>query len=222
MRAPQPCRLKTFTTLFSFDNADGSTPLSGLAQGGDGDLYGTTYYGGSATEGALGSGTLFKISAAGELTTIYRFCSQTYCADGANPQAGLVLAENGDFYGTTNAGGSASHCFVPTVPGAIAKTAALLGDAPNPRSSALVLIRCFLGAARQKVTRLHIHPFLATDNAAQRPRLLAPLRECSFIARGNAGVDNPDETHYSGGENVLCSYMKSRSIVCRTWLRSRR
>ncbi|HEV2383603.1 MAG TPA: choice-of-anchor tandem repeat GloVer-containing protein [Terriglobia bacterium] len=40
------------------------------------------------------------------LATIYNFCAQSGCADGANPEAGLVLAGNGDFYGTTAAGGA--------------------------------------------------------------------------------------------------------------------
>src|ERR1022692_4537686 len=35
------------------------------------------------------------------LTTLYSFCSQSRCPDGANPTAGLVQATNGDLYGTT-------------------------------------------------------------------------------------------------------------------------
>jgi uncharacterized repeat protein (TIGR03803 family) len=50
-------------------------------------------------------GTVFKITPSGILTTLYSYCSQSQCTDGYNPIAGLVQATNGDFYGTTLAGG---------------------------------------------------------------------------------------------------------------------
>jgi uncharacterized repeat protein (TIGR03803 family) len=99
----------TFTTLVSFDVTNGADPgLGSLVQGTDGNLYGTTAYGGANSSACYGNGcgTAFKISAAGTLTTVYSFCSQTNCADGANPSAGLVQATNGDFYGTTIRGGA--------------------------------------------------------------------------------------------------------------------
>src|ERR1022692_4823686 len=87
----------TLTTLYSFcfqsGCTDGSTPFAGLVQAANGDLYGTTFYGGSG-------GTVFKITPGGTLTTLYNFCSQTNCTDGDQPFAGLVQAANGDLYGT--------------------------------------------------------------------------------------------------------------------------
>ena len=77
-------------------------PLGGLVQATNGDFYGTTYYG-----GANGSGTVFKITPGGTLTTLYSFCAQSGCTDGASPVAGLVQATNGDFYGTTYMAGPA-------------------------------------------------------------------------------------------------------------------
>ena len=80
---------------------DGSSPLSRLIQATDGNLYGTT-----GTGGTRGEGTVFKITSSGDLTTLYNFCSQTNCADGINPGAGLIQANDGNFYGTTYSGGA--------------------------------------------------------------------------------------------------------------------
>jgi uncharacterized repeat protein (TIGR03803 family) len=93
---------QVFTPLHSFDGADGWLPYAAIAQGIDGNLYGTTYYGGTS-----GHGTLFKISPRGALTTLYSFCPQgssTGCLDGELPWAGLLLAADGNFYGTTTGG----------------------------------------------------------------------------------------------------------------------
>jgi len=92
---------QTFTTLFTFDGTDGSVPNGGLIRATDGDFYGTTSSG-----GAGGSGTVFKITPEGTLTTLYSFCSQTNCIDGKNPELGLIQATDGNFYGTTFSGGA--------------------------------------------------------------------------------------------------------------------
>lgn len=92
----------TFTTLVNFDWTNGAIPWSmSLAQGTNGDLYGTTEAGGT-----FGEGTVFKITPGGTLTTVYSFCAQTGCSDGAAPLAGLVMANNGNFYGATLRGGT--------------------------------------------------------------------------------------------------------------------
>jgi uncharacterized repeat protein (TIGR03803 family) len=57
--------------------------------------------------GANNSGTVFKITTDGKLTTLYYFCSQSNCTDGRYPSA-LVQATNGDFYGVTVQGGANS------------------------------------------------------------------------------------------------------------------
>jgi len=87
------------TTLFAFaGGTNGTTPDAGLVQGADGDFYGTTEAG-----GADRSGTVFKISPAGKLTTIYAFTGGT---DGGEPAATLVRGRDGEYYGTTPYGGS--------------------------------------------------------------------------------------------------------------------
>jgi uncharacterized repeat protein (TIGR03803 family) len=93
-----------FTVLYRFCSqpgcTDGATPYAGLLQGKNGNFYGTTDLGGT-----YNSGTIFEITAKGKLTTLYSFCSQTNCADGSGPYAGLIQGDNGNFYGTTSAGG---------------------------------------------------------------------------------------------------------------------
>jgi uncharacterized repeat protein (TIGR03803 family) len=108
----------TLTTLYSFCSQgypcpDGETPLAGLVQGTDGNLYGITQYGGenAGCNFPPCGGTVFKITPNGTLTTLYGFCAQGgSCTDGTNPVAALVQATDGNFYGTTQYGGSYNNC----------------------------------------------------------------------------------------------------------------
>ena len=88
------------TTLYSFCSqsncTDGEQPLAALLQATDGNLYGTTYAGGTN-----GDGTVFQITPGGSLTTLHSFDS----TDGASPIGVLIQATNGNLYGTTPAGG---------------------------------------------------------------------------------------------------------------------
>jgi uncharacterized repeat protein (TIGR03803 family) len=92
---------QTFKTLVNFDKTNGADPSVALVQGRDGNFYSTAY-----EEGTLGFGTVFRMTRAGKLSTIYNFCSQTNCTDGAYPGAALLLASDGNFYGTTGNGGT--------------------------------------------------------------------------------------------------------------------
>lgn len=90
---------QTLTTLYSFDGNDGASPQAALVQGGDGNFYGTTGYGGTNNDG-----TVFKISPQGTLTTLHQFGSSP--ADGQDPYPQLVQGSDGQFYGTTFVGGT--------------------------------------------------------------------------------------------------------------------
>ncbi len=96
---------QTFTSLFSFNGADGEFPSAGLVQGTDGSFYGTAANGGA---NSFFGGTIFKITSKGVLTTLYTFCAQTNCKDGAGPATVLVQGTDGNFYGTTTGGGPKS------------------------------------------------------------------------------------------------------------------
>jgi uncharacterized repeat protein (TIGR03803 family) len=96
----------TVTTLYQFCSVSqcltGDAPIGGLALATDGNFYGTTSTGGAS----ILDGTVFKITPSGMLMTLYSFCSQTNCADGQGPWAGLVEGTDGNFYGTTVSGGA--------------------------------------------------------------------------------------------------------------------
>jgi uncharacterized repeat protein (TIGR03803 family) len=94
---------QTLTTVATFNGANGAQPTA-LIQASDGNYYGTTEDGGS------GYGTIFQLTAAGTLTTIYAFSPATGNAqlpgpDGAAPFA-LTQGADGNFYGTTSLGGT--------------------------------------------------------------------------------------------------------------------
>jgi len=100
----------TLVTLHSFNGNDGSSPIGALTQGRDGNLYGTTAYGGNLACGYSGGcGTVFKIGPSGTFSTLYTFCPQANCPDGDEPDMGvngLALATDGNFYGVTEFGGA--------------------------------------------------------------------------------------------------------------------
>lgn len=89
------------TTLYSFDGIHGQDPHGGLMLATDGNFYGTTCAG-----GASGRGTIFKITSSGRLTVLHNF---TGGSDGACPYAPPVQGLDGNFYGTTQDGGSSSN-----------------------------------------------------------------------------------------------------------------
>jgi uncharacterized repeat protein (TIGR03803 family) len=83
------------------NNADGRNPNGDLIADDQGNLYGTTAYG-----GAYGGGTVFKLATDGALKTLYAFCPLgDSCVDGYAPSAGLAADQQGNLYGTTSSGG---------------------------------------------------------------------------------------------------------------------
>src|SRR5439155_564252 len=113
------------TVLHSFTTSDddGVSPLAGVIRDAAGNLYGTTWNGGSFADG-----TVFKLDPSGNETVLYSFDNRmwgeyapadasgnekllysfTY-PDGASPEAGLVMDTAGNLYGTTLVGGASGH-----------------------------------------------------------------------------------------------------------------
>jgi uncharacterized repeat protein (TIGR03803 family) len=96
-----------FAIIHHFNGSDGENPEGTLIVGADGDLYGTTLQGGSSNRG-----TIYRINIGGTLTSLYSFPSLSAFsggvainATGANPRARLLLAADGNYYGTAYQGG---------------------------------------------------------------------------------------------------------------------
>jgi len=101
------------TTLHSFDSTDGTELVGGVVQATDGNLYGTTAFGGTSPVCAGlyngGCGTVFKLTPAGKLTTLYNLCSLANCLDGISPYGTLMQASDGNLYGTALQGGTLGY-----------------------------------------------------------------------------------------------------------------
>ncbi|MGH9434305.1 MAG: choice-of-anchor tandem repeat GloVer-containing protein, partial [Terriglobia bacterium] len=91
-------RAQTYTDLFSFGGAHGDSPFYPqlLAQGRDGNLYGTAAFGNH------GRGVAFRVTPDGTAKVLYDFDG----VHGVNPNSGLTLGTDGSFYGTTSEDGS--------------------------------------------------------------------------------------------------------------------
>src|ERR1039457_5524044 len=100
---PLNAAAQTETNLYSFVGSpnDGNDPEAGLVQGSDGNFYGTTYDGGTNNDNY---GTVFRISPNGSETNLHSFVGSPN--DGAHPIGGLVQGSDGNFYGTTEVGGT--------------------------------------------------------------------------------------------------------------------
>jgi uncharacterized repeat protein (TIGR03803 family) len=100
----------TLTLLHSFAGgpSDGANPLTDLHRDAAGNLYGTTYYGGSGAcsdSGGVGCGTVFKVNLSSrQETVLHSFAG--YPTDGAHFHAGVMLDAAGNLYGASIKGGA--------------------------------------------------------------------------------------------------------------------
>jgi uncharacterized repeat protein (TIGR03803 family) len=96
--APTPTA--AFTTVQSFSQVlDGVQPVSPLVLGADGNYYGVSTRGGRADDGVV-----FQTTPSGTTTIFFDFANDD--TGGTHPRAGLCIAGDGNFYGTTSQGGA--------------------------------------------------------------------------------------------------------------------
>lgn len=99
-----------FKTLFTFNGADGDFPDGSLLRDAAGNLYGVTIGGGNAGSCTVptGCGVVFMLDPSGKESVLYAFTGGT---DGGFPVGNLVMDAEGDLYGATMGGGTASCDF---------------------------------------------------------------------------------------------------------------
>ena len=99
-----------FTNLISFTGTNGiylgDYSTAGLVLGTNGNLYGTTQYGGTNDPADGGDGTIFQLTTNGVFTSLVSFSGTNGAWLGANPMGNLVLGADGNLYGTTQYGGT--------------------------------------------------------------------------------------------------------------------
>jgi uncharacterized repeat protein (TIGR03803 family) len=102
-----------FTELYPFngsgDLSDGAWPEAGVTRDAAGNLYGTTFFGGTGTGCDIyfgGCGTVFQLDASGTETVLHSFGG---APGGSNPTARVILDASGNLYGTTAFGGAYGH-----------------------------------------------------------------------------------------------------------------
>ena len=124
---PKTAACTSLTTRHWFTGGSDGRGASGLTQGTNGVLYGTTYYGGHSSWG-----TVFSLTTNGTFTTLVTLME----TNGSNPTAAPVQGADGRFYGTTFGGGALSSgtVFAMTADGVLTTLYSLNGesDGANP------------------------------------------------------------------------------------------
>jgi len=111
-----------------------------LLEGKDGNLYGTTNFG-----GANNAGVVFKLSKTGTIQVLHNFCSLAGCADGAQP-FNLVLGSDGNLYGATSVNFSPGTLFRVTRKGSYTLLHTFNAEVDGPQAVRGVLTEITGGA----------------------------------------------------------------------------
>ncbi len=202
-----------FTTVHTFVGTDGDLPAGSLIEPQPGDLWGTTGAGGSGWPTG-GDGTIFRMHFNGDLETMHEFSG----SDGSLPSKSLLLADDGNLYGSTFLGGSADsgNLFRITLNGNLTVLHEFTGgNAPREliQSSSGNLIAQYIGtlsgADRGGVYRITLdgdvqvlHAFASDGHeGSQHVSRLLQADDGFFYGTANQGGLNNKGTVFRLGEN---------------------
>jgi uncharacterized repeat protein (TIGR03803 family) len=91
----------TVSDVADFNGTNGENPVAGVYRDSSGNLWGTTYGGGTNSDG-----TIYKVAAGtGTVTTILNFNG----SNGSGPWGDMVADSSGNIYGTTSEGGTYTY-----------------------------------------------------------------------------------------------------------------
>jgi len=105
----QPAHSQNYSVIYNFTDkgSDGASPYGGLILDQSGNLYGTTYDGGT-----YGSGNIYKLAPSGSSWTYSTLYSLKGIPDGSGPAFGsLAMRDNRVLFGTTEGGGDFGTAF---------------------------------------------------------------------------------------------------------------
>jgi len=207
---------KSADTIPRFSNADGSLPLSTLAEGVDGMIYGTTYYG-----GANGVGTIFRIAKDGTgFESLYSFLpGHDPVGTGSYPATGLVRMHDGSMFGTTFLGGIGyGVVYRLTLPPSVSIqpapiTAIRMGRGILSRRASAVVLN---GQAPYSYSwSIDFGAFMIHSPGAQDTSISAALAACDS-AEGNLSVTVTDAAGRSASGSTIINYKATRPVggVC--------
>src|ERR1700691_1128808 len=104
---PRLAQAQTFHVIYTFTgHSSAQNPIAGVTLDRQGNVYGTTAWGGGSDNG---SGTVYELQRTQSGFTYHQLHDFGNGLDGSFPWAGVTIGSNGSLYGTTYDGGTSGN-----------------------------------------------------------------------------------------------------------------